>query len=491
MADQTFEARLQDAFDRYLEAAPMSVDAASLAAVIARQRPVAVRPRLTSRPSFSPRFLLLAGALLLMLTLTFLAAGGYVDLRSIFTRATPTIAPAPTTAVSTPGPNPTEAPGAAGLGASGTIFINGSCRLLIDAATGDLTNDCTRNEYPVGGGGTASGPWTWSPDARLGAGDDTAALAWYDTSTGQRRPIPGTDKTRPELAQQTSFVGWSPRSTYIVWIGESVGANPWAMYIGTLAAARGQEVPSTGDGGYWCCLIWSGDETRLIVPTGEVMGRLANGDGSPLPGAREFDPAGFLALANDGGQIAIRASRGPGASPVGDDILVGDGFTPPTLRWSLPDGVFASAGAWSGDGSTLGVVATRVDLETRETQGHELWTFKGSDTPAHVELTLSGPLEARPQTVVWSSDDAYLIVRSQEPPESYREWATVVARSDGASMVVDAGGAAFSADGRFAVYDAASPAGNVDFMVVELETGRTARLTHGAPPNGYQVAWLE
>src|SRR5580765_7035365 len=80
MADQlTFEARLQDAFDRYLAAAPTAVSAPALAAVVAGAR---TRGRHAGRlgvswlPRFSLGLLIVAAAVVLVAALIVAGTGG-------------------------------------------------------------------------------------------------------------------------------------------------------------------------------------------------------------------------------------------------------------------------------------------------------------------------------------------------------------------------------------------------------------------------------
>ena len=492
MADlQTFEVRLQDAFDRYLEAAPTAVDARAMAAAATRSG-LGFRGRDWRLSGLTPAMRLAAVGLVILALLGAAIAGGSWLRSVVVAPPTPTTTPSPSPR---PGETPktnslfTDPPPVSGLGATGTIVYSSSCLYELDAATGDLTTDCARNEHEVAGNGTAFGSWAWSPNGRFGIGTGSHSLSLYEHSTGATMSIAGTESRLPFIEDgQTSILGWSPASTFFVWVGERVGSDDWGVFVGTPDDPRHAELPSLRDGSAWALPTWSADESRAIVSTDEQHAVLANGDGTTIPGAHAFDRGGLLALSPDGRQIAFRAVRGEAGNPSAIDVAIGDGLTAPTTATSFSGGLFAVAAGWSTDGSKLAIV-TSDDLSTAAA-GYSLWILEGAGTPRQVRAPI--PTGSYPRSIEWSADGAHVLILSQEPPESYRMWATIIAVADGRA-VLSATTAVFSPDGHYAVFSGRRRSGATGVLLVELATGRTGLF--GLAPGGLDgytsLTWLE
>jgi len=491
MADlQTFETRLQAAYDRYLEAAPTWVDAKAIAAAVNRSG-LSREARRWQWGGFSPAMrLAVIGLIVLTLIGAVLAGGSW--LRSV-------VEPSPTaTTITSPSPSPietpvatpslTEPPAGSLLGASGTIVLAGPCLYELDASTGELVNDCARNEYEVAENGTVFADWLWSPNGQFGIGLGSHSLSLYEPGTGTTTPIAGTESRLPSLGGQTSLRAWSPASNYFVWVGERGVVDEWGVFVGTVENPRLAELPSLRDGSSWSLPLCSADESRAVVNTDEQHAVLANGDGTTIPGALEFDRGEVLALSPNGRQIAFRAIRGEAGNPSTIDVAIGDGFTAPTTATSFSEGLLAVAAAWSTDNSKLAIV-TSDDLTTADA-GYTLWITDGTGAPRQAGTPI--PPGTYPRSIDWSPDGAHVLVLSQEPPESYRMLATVVAVADGRA-VLTATTAVFSPDGRFAMYLGPRPSGATGVFIVELATGRTGLF--GSAPGGLgaytSLTWLE
>jgi hypothetical protein len=171
--------------------------------------------------------------------------------------------------------------------------------------------------YSSPGGGTTYDSWSWSPDGRRAIGLSPNSLVLRDSTDPTSTPIRGTEwQHGPSSGGQESFIGWSPRGTYFTWLGEGARPGQWSVFVGTPDDPRRNTLPSLGDGSFWSSTHWSADETRAIISTDETHARLMNGDGSPLPGALQFDDTNFLGLSNDGSRLLFLAPRGSGTPPL-------------------------------------------------------------------------------------------------------------------------------------------------------------------------------
>lgn len=277
---ETFEARLADAFARYVEPAPVAVNATAMAASVGVTRHRAAG-------AWSAARLAVVGALLLVALLVAALIGTGGNLPRLLSEvapsptqsAPPTAAPTSASVTETPSASPrlitaSSETLAAGEG-RGTIVFSPDCLNRLDVATGALTQNCDRNLY-THPSGTFEGSWSWSPDGLRAIGDgDNTMLVMRDAASNDRRPIAGTEFTMPPrpsgdtgpVSFPASFLGWSPKGTYIVWVGETSGPGAWGVYLGPPDDPRRSLLPSPDDGGSWCCVQWSNDESRAIVPT--------------------------------------------------------------------------------------------------------------------------------------------------------------------------------------------------------------------------------
>jgi len=410
-------------------------------------------------------------------------------------------APSPSVPLATAAP--TDRPRSSDVVASGTILFDLSCLNTIDVATGAHTQNCDTEMYPVPGGGTTWTSWSWSPDGRRAIGLGATSLVLRNSTDPKSTPIRGTEwRQAPVDGGQTAmpgqalpteeFIGWSPRGTYIIWFGEGAAPGQWTVFVGTPDDPRRSEIGSPGDSRSSFPVQWSADESRAVVSTNGIHARLMNGDGSPLPGALDFDVGQFLGFSNDAKRLAFLAPRGGTDNPVAIDVAVGDGFSAPTAVTSFADGTFAVAAAWSVDDSTLAIVTSPRKLIPLPSPGFELWLVNRDGSRRQFALTL--PPGAFPGALAWSADGTHLIVTSQEAEHSthpYRMWAKVVSTVDGLATAEDAGGAVFSPDGRHVFYDAYRDDGTVDLVLMDLATGRSRTVGSSLVSlgNARQLSW--
>jgi Tol biopolymer transport system component len=391
---------------------------------------------------------------------------------------------APSASLAFPSASPIDRPNSSDVVANGTVVYSTGCLHTVDIATGVATQNCDQLVYSLPGGGTSGDSWSWSPDGHRAISLGPTSLVLRGSTDPTSTPIRGTEwRARPGIGVQEQFLGWSPRGTYVAWIGESSSPGQWSIFVGPVDDARRSTVTFLGYSGSHSDVLWSADESRAILAsdvTSDVRGlRLAKGDGSPLPGAITFDGTNFLGLSDDGSRLLFLAPIGGGspATPVAIGIAIGDGLSAPTAVTSFPAGTFAVAAALAPDNSTLAVVTSRREAFALSTLADELWVVKKDGSRQRFDLTL--PVGASPEFVAWSADGAHVIVTSHEGERGahpYQRWAKVVSALDGQAIVEDAGGAVFSPDGRHVLYDVAAANGSRDFILMDLSTGRSRRI---------------
>ena len=415
-------------------------------------------------------------AILLGLLVAAMAAGAYVGSRLT------TFMPPP------PPPLRGEVPSAAELGAAGTIsFGAGPCLTVIDAATVRRTETCEPHSYEVPGGGTASGAWNWAPGGRYGIAVGAGGLDLFDVATGTAAPLAGSASETSSPDAQTSFVTWSPLGDRIVWVGQSSVTGRWDVFLGTLDDPRRAVLPSPGDGSVWMTFEWSADERRAVFRTDENRVRLFAGDGVALRGAVEFDDSALAAISSDGSRLAFLAPRGGATGQPTVDVAVTDGFAPLANITSFPDGTYAVAAAWALDDSILAVATAGPAAQT--SPEYELWLVGPASATRRVPLPV--PATSIPRSISWSAERTHVMVRSQEPAPSYREYVTIVSIADGSAAVSGATNAVFSPDGKFALYDLAREGERPGLMMAELATGRIGLVAPGSLSSAGSLAWLE
>jgi hypothetical protein len=333
-----------------------------------------------------------------------------------------------------------------------------------------------------------------SPDGIRAAAVGSDGLVLIDLGDGSRRAIPGATGTDPEP------VAWSPRGTYLHWVGDNTAGRPTTAFIGPLDDPRRSRLPGPDEGGYFNGAMWSADETRVLVqsPSGWSIG---NGDGSGLRAVPELG-AGLLAISPDGTRLAVALpSPNDAGAALAVDAAVGDGLVAPRSVTHFPDGTQAIAAAWSPDGSTLAVVSTsRAEPTTPAAPtSNDLWLIAPDGTQRHLALPLAADPGRASGSVRWAADGEHLaigwhtVVRNAQQQEAHHYSFVIVATVDGAFAPGDGWTQVpveevfFSTDGSRAVYRAG---GSFEVLDLDGSGSRSPTIAQLAPIDwGGQLVW--
>jgi hypothetical protein len=349
-----------------------------------------------------------------------------------------------------------------------------------------------------------------SPDGIHAVGSASQGLVIFDLRDGTSGVFPGAEGTDVQGIQ------WSPKGTYLYWVGDNTAGRPTTIFVSSVADARHTPLPTGIQGGYGA-VTWSLDERRLLAQVPDANGwLLGNGDGT---GFRALTDLGsrWLAMSPDGLSFAVARDRTDAAGTVvATDVLVGDGFSPPNPVTSLADGGTAHAAVWLPDRSALAVVVTRPDADVAQslvpTTELELIATDRIDVRTRRALPAIGDPSDRPSYRIKASQDGHYvavsrhtITRDTQGLETHREWFVIVRLSDGAILPTpsqrppeltggDGWTAAqlsnlfFSPDSRRAVYHVPG-----SFQVVDLDGSGVKHLSlSDVAPLGWanQLVWL-
>jgi hypothetical protein len=316
-----FEARFADAYGRYLEAAPVEVDAVQVAAAAvadaARRRSLLER---LARPAWLPqvprRVLVVATAALLLLALgaSLLLVGSLVN------------------------PPP--------LGGSSHLYLtNGAydCQdaVRFDVASGESETvvDCV-DRLRI------------APDGLRAAARGTGGIEIIDLADGTATPM----ESAPGAF--TTAAAWSPRSTWLHWVSCETGDSEGCRgFIGQPGSAATNEIPE-GESGYNGSFTWSADESAFLLWQNEEV-LAGTGAGAALvqvPGLFSLP----LAVSPDGLLVAVTEGRNlPGGELVQSDLSLRSlTDTVGTRVTDNPEGSFVTCAAWSPDASRIAVSVT-------------------------------------------------------------------------------------------------------------------------------------
>jgi hypothetical protein len=201
-----------------------------------------------------------------------------------------------------------------------------------------------------------------SPDGIHVVGSAAQRLVLFDLRDGTSRVFPGAEGTDVEALQ------WSPRGTYLYWVGDNSAPRPTTLFVSSIADAHHSPLPTGPQAGYGA-VTWSLDETRLLAQVPDTVGwLLGNGDGTAFRSLTDVGQQ-WLAMSPNGRSLAFAMNRFDAAGTViATDLTVGDGFSPPNAVTSLADGGTVHAAAWLPDGSALAAVVThqRPEIATLE-----------------------------------------------------------------------------------------------------------------------------
>ncbi len=398
----TFELRLAASLQAYAEGAPIDVQPSALAGAIAagnRRRRLSIAwPRIDRR-------WMVAG--LLALLLAGLLAGLYIGSRH---------------------PDPIKRQGALLL-TNGTYECQSLYRVELATGSSDRLLDCVDR-------------LVLSPDGTRVAYRDPAGLGLINLADNSRTTVPGTE------GLVTTPVHWSPRGTYLHWVaGDTLTGQTDHAFIGSLDDIKRTELLGQAvGGGYYCCVIWSSDESAAGYPT-ESQVLVGAGDGS---NATQVSEGPILALSSDGSQFLVQ---------VDGDILIGDRTGSHTNVTNFPTGTSTRGAVWSDDGTLVIVSATRPDeIDPLRATSDDLWVYAPDGTQRHFGLHLGDTPAADVGSII-SSPDGTRVVVDFVPISFHREPTDITGRfmistQDGsitpmaAAQDPDAGGVpAFSPDG--------------------------------------------
>lgn len=245
-----------------------------------------------------------------------------------------------------------------------------------------------------------------SPDGLHAVGIGPGHLELIDLQTGNRQAIAGADGPGVEP------IAWSPRGTFLHWLRDAEAGTPASVFVGPLGDIRRSRPPEPPDGGFFCCVKWSADESRALFQSGDGNGWvIGDGDGTHVRPVTE-QGISILAISPDGARLAVAVERMNGGDVVAVDAAEGNGFLPNRRVTHFPDGIRAMAAAWSPDGSTLAVVNTdRIPPVTSAAPTrHELWLVAGNGTQRHFDLPAGDDSSLSGMSVRWTSDGAHLLI---------------------------------------------------------------------------------
>jgi hypothetical protein len=493
MTDQPFDARLDDLFREYasLGVRPIDRHAVARAAIAGESR--TTRSRIGTRLAWPWRLVLVAVLVLAMVALATFLVGDQLH-RTINVTPTATI-------------NPTIAPSASVAAfPSGDFVVTHRDPNSCDVPDGGFTWYSAITSVDVETGATR--PITTcaesallSPDGQRAVAVDVDHLVEIGLADGTWRPIEGATGT------DVTPVAWSPKGTYLHWLGDNSAGAPTTVFIGPLTDARHAQPPQPPEGGNYNSPTWSADEARAIFPNGDGWS-LGNGDGTNLAGLPAgYIRQGFATISPDGARIAIgiaRTAPGTQAGP-GETLAINagvtDGFSLADTVTNFPDGVQAVAAAWSPDGATLAVVTTALSLSAPPiaAASNDLWLIAEDETATHFPLPPTDDARFDGSSIVWAPDGAHLAVGwhthvvTTGGQENHTYRFTIVAVSDGS--LLPAGGwtaapiehAFFSPDGSRVAYE-----GNLALEILDLNglTTRTLRFADFLPTEWEgQLVW--
>jgi hypothetical protein len=414
----TFETRLAAAFERYLEGAPVDIDAASTAAVAVRNARArrGFFERLADAwwaPRNSRRAAALAvlGIVLLAMVATIALFGSH--------RINP-------------------------LGSKHLFFTNGAydCQdaFRYDVETGASLPwlDCVNRLWIAPGG------------ARAGARGATS-LDLIDLADRSRAPLaiaPG---------RSTTVAGWSPSGTWLHWVSCGDDFGPCRGFIGRPGSPTVNQIPEPADGTYNGSFAWSRGESAFFYwNEGGVF--VAAGDGAgPARRPQWFELP--MDIAPDG----LSALNASGRSMSGGELAQSDLFSQPVAGGSPtkltdnPDGSFVDCARWSPDGTRIAVIVedrgTSAAPNLAPTDELLIVTPEGATQrrwplPSRVRgsCTADGP------PIAWASDASRLLIVPQDAPfdDSPIAEPYVITVATGAVVPLDGlYRMSFSPDGRF------------------------------------------
>jgi hypothetical protein len=459
----TFEAALDDAFERYLADAPVDVDAVALAAHAAHargRRRFGLVDRLAGvGAEFGParRTLVVATIALLLLAVfaTLLIVG------SLVTQPRP--------------------------GGDHLLFSNGSyecqnlIRFVVRTAASSSVVECS-NRLKVDPGGTRAA--ARGPDG----------IEIVDLRDGS------STKLASSAGALSTPAAWSPGGNWLHWIDCEPYAGPLPSIVAPEAVCHGfigrpgtttaNEIPEAPGSGYNGSFVWSAQDTAFYLQTdaGALVGA---GDGSGLGESIVGMP---LAISPDGRTAAATDGRhaGGGEGIQSDLYLEGAAGGARTRLTENEDGWFVACPVWSPEGDRIAFIlqhrGTVAAPEAEPTSDLLVARLDGSvvqrwPLPGAVNVDCSAFL-GRNGGMTWAPDGARLLItqssRDENPPPG--PFVLTVATGDVVPLT-DLERFAFSADGSslaaLAGVDHANPdaieaAGTLE--VLDLKAGTTRSL---------------
>jgi hypothetical protein len=336
-----------------------------------------------------------------------------------------------------------------------------------------------------------------SPDGIHAAAASADGLALIDLRDGSRQVVPSA------MGPDVVPVQWSPTGAYLYWVEGIAAGEPEEIFLGSIEAPRRTTLPVPTEGGYYCCVTWSADESNALFQTPGGSGwSVGNGDGSDLR-ALGPDYTSVLAISPDGSRLAVRLARpGPVNLRLYGDVAVGDGVSTPRAVTHLPEGTLPMAAAWSPDGSTLAVLSNgQPGLEIpRAPQSRDVWLIAADGSTRDLTLPLDAEVAwSASGSVRWSPDGSHLVVgwqtvRSDGQQEIHHERFVIVSVADGALTPSDgwverpADEVFFSPDGRRVAYHAD---GSLEVLDLDGPGRWSIQFTDVAPLGwGGQLVWL-
>jgi hypothetical protein len=474
-----FESRLADAFERYTAAAPVAVDAASMARAATAAGVASHVPARGRMPRLGAHALraILVGATILALVAGAALIGG------------PLVAPVQPTPSERADASPASTPGPTATFA-GRFFITHAsmgCNAP-DGRTGQVgasvVDIATRSVQPVL---SCENSVLLSPDGVHAAVVAGRQLELADLRVGSRRTIEGAEGQEPEA------LTWSPKGTYLHWLGEKLAAGSAAVFIGPLDDARRSPLPTPAAGGYYTAVRWSQDEQRVLLDSDEGL-LLGDGDGTDLRPLQ--DPrAEVLAMSSDGSRLAEAVSREEAGALTEFVVAIGDPFEGARQVVELGRGLHPVAAAWSPDDSILAIATSSPPQVERGDPTNAVWLVATDGSSRRVDLPVHRDALQR-STIRWAPGGRHLAVAWHTMRrETFERHTYAFALVDVASGTLFGAqewtpgpieSVVFSPDGARVVY----PADGVPHVVNLDGSGSIGLRSTAAFGSGQQLVWL-